>query len=200
MHAADTDDFEFASFLLRKKKSHYRVNVVSVHISVCIMVSEWHLSLQQPQEEQLLEQREEQFPAGGTADFQPHAVWNRCTSASCRFSLWCSWKSHMYTTADWTTCWMCVFTLLWIWLFSSQKWCCKHSEKISMKNTLLLWRGSHWKNTDWLCQTRNTSFMSEWDHRAHLITELRSGRWVPKRLPQRPEENVVVLEYKDSNV
>lgn len=85
------------------------------------MVPEWHLSLQQPQEEQLLEQRQEQFPAGGTAGFQPDTVWNRCTSTSCRFSPWCSWKSHMYTTPDWTTCWMYVFTCFfgcrWIWLF-----------------------------------------------------------------------------------
>lgn len=58
------------------------INVV--YPSVCIVVSGWRLSLQQPQEKQLLEQPQGQHGAGRSAGFQPHRVWSGRASASCR--------------------------------------------------------------------------------------------------------------------
>lgn len=59
--------------LSHKKVSHCCINVV-VCPSVCMVVSEWQLSLQQPQEKQLLEQAQELHAAGRSPLFQPHAV------------------------------------------------------------------------------------------------------------------------------
>lgn len=54
---------------------------------VCIVVSGWHLSLQQPQEKQLLEQPQGQHDAGRSAGFQPRRVWNGRASVSCRYHI-----------------------------------------------------------------------------------------------------------------
>lgn len=83
-------------------------------VSVCNVVSQECVSLQQPQEKQLLEQPQKRHTAGRTKDFQPHVVWNRCTSPTCRYSLWhtsvdvkntfTSWNPQTEPLVEWLSC------------------------------------------------------------------------------------------------
>lgn len=73
--------------------------------SVCSVVPQRHVSLQQPQEERLLEQAQKQHTAWRPEDVQPHAVWNRCSSPICRYSVLPTDVHREITqTSDWPTC------------------------------------------------------------------------------------------------
>lgn len=68
-----------------------------VCVSVCDVVSEGCVSLQQPQEKCLLEEPQGPCATGSTADLQPWLVWNRCTSQTCRYQL-----RHILWASGWT--------------------------------------------------------------------------------------------------
>lgn len=74
-------------------------------VSVCSVVPQRRVSLQQPQEKWLLEQPAEWCAAERAADFQPHVVWNRCTSPACRYSVRLT-HGHLVNSSDWTICWL----------------------------------------------------------------------------------------------
>lgn len=70
-----------------------------VCVSVCDVVSEGCVSLQQPQEKCLLEEPQGPCATGSAADLQPWLVWNGCTSQTCRYQL-----RHILRASGWTVC------------------------------------------------------------------------------------------------
>lgn len=149
----------------------YCVYFVCVCVSsVCIVVLRRCVPLQQPQAKQLLEQPQKLCAAGRTEDFQPHTVWNRCTSQTCRYFLWHMWTwmwnlnveilllNHLLCYCNS----ICLCSLpSFICLPLVQMSCCRASEKSSLYTSLSTWRGRRWRNTVWAYQTSKASSTSE---------------------------------------